>query len=194
VCCSYFADPFAGFNGTERFKRNVSNLGGGSRLLLRQCPAAVLCFLGCASALKPAFYFMFCATQRQAGRQPALIQPNCADAATWVLGAGMMQDINLSVTSFEEQEQQVITKWRFSATLDLPWKPILAAAGGTTHVFDPVSGWRGRWARQQVGGQVVGWAGCWKGQALCALQCSPCLTRLRLPRWCLCNNRTRAWW
>lgn len=23
-----FADPFAGFNGTERFRRNVSNLGG----------------------------------------------------------------------------------------------------------------------------------------------------------------------
>jgi len=31
-CCrgprSLFADPFAGFNGVERFKRNVSNLGG----------------------------------------------------------------------------------------------------------------------------------------------------------------------
>lgn len=26
--CSLFADPFAGFNGVERFKRNVSNLGG----------------------------------------------------------------------------------------------------------------------------------------------------------------------
>ena len=24
----YFADPFAGFSGTERFKNNVSNLGG----------------------------------------------------------------------------------------------------------------------------------------------------------------------
>lgn len=23
-----FADPFAGFNGVERFKNNVSNLGG----------------------------------------------------------------------------------------------------------------------------------------------------------------------
>lgn len=23
-----FADPFAGFNGVERFKKNVSNLGG----------------------------------------------------------------------------------------------------------------------------------------------------------------------
>ncbi|KAL4425556.1 hypothetical protein ABPG75_009572 [Micractinium tetrahymenae] len=75
-----FADPFAGFNGVERFQRNVSNLGG------------------------------------------------------------LMQDIRLDILSFEEGEQELRTRWRFSATLDLPWRPILAAAGGTTHVFDPDSG------------------------------------------------------
>lgn len=31
---------------------------------------------------------------------------------------------------------QVQTKWRFSCILDLPWKPRLAAAGGTTHLID----------------------------------------------------------
>lgn len=35
---------------------------------------------------------------------------------------------------------QVLTKWRFSCTLALPWRPLLAAAGGTTHVIDPSSG------------------------------------------------------
>lgn len=75
-----FADPFAGFNGVQRFQRNVSNLGG------------------------------------------------------------LMQDTRLDILSFEEGEQELRTRWRFSATLDLPWRPILAAAGGTTHVFDPDTG------------------------------------------------------
>ncbi len=34
----------------------------------------------------------------------------------------------------------VVTKWRFSCILDLPWRPLLAAAGGTTHVIDPSVG------------------------------------------------------
>lgn len=75
-----FADPFAGFNGVDRFQRNVGNLGG------------------------------------------------------------MMQDIKLDISSFEEGQDELRTKWRFSATLDLPWRPVLAAAGGTTHKFDPASG------------------------------------------------------
>ena len=75
-----FADPFAGFNGVDRFKRNVSNLGG------------------------------------------------------------LMQDIQLDITDWQEGRDELTTKWRFSAILDLPWQPRLAAAGGTTHVFDPASG------------------------------------------------------
>lgn len=75
-----FADPFAGFNGTDRFRRNVSNLGG------------------------------------------------------------LMSDIQLDITGWQEGEQDLTTKWRFSAILDLPWRPRLAAAGGTTHVFDQDTG------------------------------------------------------
>ncbi|CAK0781517.1 hypothetical protein CVIRNUC_005393 [Coccomyxa viridis] len=75
-----FADPFAGFNGVERFKNNVSNLGG------------------------------------------------------------LMEDINLEVSGWEERETELETKWRFSALLSLPWRPRLAASGGTTHVFDEETG------------------------------------------------------
>ena len=73
-----FADPFASFRGTERFRRNVSNLGG------------------------------------------------------------MLQDVQLDISEWGETEDgNLKTKWRFSAILDLPWKPRLAAAGGTIHVLDP---------------------------------------------------------
>jgi Uncharacterized conserved protein (DUF2358) len=73
-----FADPFASFVGTERFQRNVGNLGG------------------------------------------------------------MLQDVQLDISEFSEtKDGNLKTKWRFSASLDLPWKPRLAAAGGTMHVLDP---------------------------------------------------------
>lgn len=75
-----FADPFAGFNGVDRFKRNVSNLGS------------------------------------------------------------LMEDIKLELTEWQEEPGQLVTKWRFSAVLGLPWRPVLAAAGGTTHVFDEATG------------------------------------------------------
>jgi len=73
-----FADPFASFRGTERFQRNVGNLGG------------------------------------------------------------MLQDVKLDISEFSETaDGNLKTKWRFSAILDLPWKPRLAAAGGTLHILDP---------------------------------------------------------
>lgn len=73
-----FADPFASFRGTDRFQRNVGNLGG------------------------------------------------------------MLRDIQLDISDWTETEDgNLRTKWRFSAILDLPWKPRLAAAGGTLHIFDP---------------------------------------------------------
>jgi len=53
---------------------------------------------------------------------------------------GLMEDINLTITDWEESEDSLVTSWRFSCILDLPWKPKLAAAGGTTHVFEKDSG------------------------------------------------------
>lgn len=45
-------------------------------------------------------------------------------------------DIRLDVYDWVEGPSSLETRWRFSALLDLPWKPRLAAAGGTTHVID----------------------------------------------------------
>ncbi|GAB4816722.1 hypothetical protein N2152v2_003768 [Parachlorella kessleri] len=75
-----FADPFTGFRGVQRFKKNVSNLGS------------------------------------------------------------LILDKKLDIYSWEEGEDSLKTKWRFSAVLDLPWKPLLAAGGSTTHVFDKETG------------------------------------------------------
>lgn len=41
----------------------------------------------------------------------------------------LMQDVGLDVTSWEEREASLKTKWRFRCVLGLPWKPTLAAAG-----------------------------------------------------------------
>ncbi|CAM9136924.1 unnamed protein product [Hapterophycus canaliculatus] len=75
-----FADPFVAFEGRERFKNNLDNLGS------------------------------------------------------------LMQDVNLDVTSWEEAENSIKTKWRFRCVLGLPWKPSLAAAGGTEFFFNQDSG------------------------------------------------------
>ncbi|KAK9829020.1 hypothetical protein WJX72_003447 [[Myrmecia] bisecta] len=75
-----FADPFAGFRGVERFKKNVANLGS------------------------------------------------------------LLEDTQLDILEWQEREGEVQTKWRFSAILGLPWKPRLAAAGRTTHVFSKETG------------------------------------------------------
>jgi len=75
-----FADPFVSFTGRERFRKNVSNLGG------------------------------------------------------------LLRDVKLDITSYEENEEQLVTAWRFAATVELPWRPRLFAKGGTTHVFDSRSG------------------------------------------------------
>ena len=48
------------------------------------------------------------------------------------------EDIKLDITGWEEEEEALKTRWRFSAILSLPWHPRLAAAGGTTHVFSKV--------------------------------------------------------
>jgi hypothetical protein len=48
------------------------------------------------------------------------------------------EDIKLDITDWREEEEALQTRWRFSAILSLPWRPRLAAAGGTTHVFSKV--------------------------------------------------------
>jgi Uncharacterized conserved protein (DUF2358) len=69
TCRCLFADPFAGFKGLDRFKKNVSNLGG------------------------------------------------------------LMEDIDLELLDWREGPEELQTKWRFSAILQLPWRPRLVAAG-----------------------------------------------------------------
>ena len=48
------------------------------------------------------------------------------------------EDIQLDLMEFKQEEDEVRTKWKFSALLQLPWRPRLAAAGGTKHVLDKV--------------------------------------------------------
>jgi len=75
-----FSDPFVAFNGVERFKQNVSNLGA------------------------------------------------------------YLQDVELEILDWREEDSSVDVNWRFSCIIDLPWKPKLAAAGGTKHVLSSTSG------------------------------------------------------
>jgi len=49
------------------------------------------------------------------------------------------EDIQLDLMEFKEEGDEVRTKWKFSALLQLPWRPRLAAAGGTKHVLDKVT-------------------------------------------------------
>lgn len=70
-----FADPFVAFQGRQRFKNNLDNLGS------------------------------------------------------------LMQNVSLDVTGWEDAESSLKTKWRFKCVLGLPWKPILAASGGTEFFF-----------------------------------------------------------
>ena len=48
------------------------------------------------------------------------------------------EDVQLDLLEFKEEGDEVQTKWRFNALLQLPWRPRLAAAGGTKHVLDQV--------------------------------------------------------
>jgi hypothetical protein len=65
-----------------------------------------------------------------------------------------MEDVQLVVDDFSATENtastsnspggdgdgdgggEVTTQWKFKCTLNLPWKPVLAASGGTRHVFN----------------------------------------------------------
>lgn len=118
-----FADPFAGFNGVERFQKNVSNLGG------LMCAANALLHTACSisDCMRAACKKTACIAFGKHGRGPEVFR--------W---HPCREDIKLDVTGWEEEEEALRTKWRFSAILSLPWRPRLAAAGGTTHVFSKV--------------------------------------------------------
>mmetsp|Transcript_2911 Transcript_2911/g.4767 ORF Transcript_2911/g.4767 Transcript_2911/m.4767 type:complete len:83 (-) Transcript_2911:96-344(-) len=52
-----------------------------------------------------------------------------------------MQDVNIDVYDWNETEEGIVrTKWRFRCVLGLPWRPILAARGGTDHYFSQDTG------------------------------------------------------
>ncbi len=51
---------------------------------------------------------------------------------------GYRQDIKLDIYDWQEAEGQLDTKWRVSGIVQLPWRPLLATAGGTTHIFSQV--------------------------------------------------------
>lgn len=53
---------------------------------------------------------------------------------------GLLTDVKLKITGWELNESQLQTQWRFAATVSLPWRPRIAAAGGTTHEFAPDTG------------------------------------------------------
>jgi len=80
-----------------------------------------------------------------------LYEPDCEFADPFVSFRGLdrfkknldnlgsfMEDVQLVVDEFsaDEESGKVETKWKFKCTLGLPWKPVLAASGGTSHVFN----------------------------------------------------------
>lgn len=82
-----------------------------------------------------------------------LYDPNCEFADPFVSFKGrtrfkqnvsnlgsFMEEVNLQILDWQETEGKVSTKWRFSCTLGLPWRPILASSGGTDHYFDEKTG------------------------------------------------------
>lgn len=61
----------------------------------------------------------------------------CCQSSMFVVAA-CRQDIKLDIYDWQEADGQLETKWRVSGIVQLPWRPLLAAAGGTTHVFSQV--------------------------------------------------------
>lgn len=62
-------------------------------------------------------------------------------------------DVDLEITKWDVKpaDGTLEAHWRFSAILDLPWKPRLAAAGG--NAVQPAWGCLGFWVSQAVGCQ-----------------------------------------
>lgn len=46
-----------------------------------------------------------------------------------IVSGSSREDIKLDLYDWKEAGDEVVTKWRFSCILNLPWRPLLAAAG-----------------------------------------------------------------
>ena len=107
-----FADPFVSFRGLARFKKNLDNLGS----FMQDTQLNITKFTedrwGVTFEILPLRHCFL-----------SLI-PNSPPPHTHTL--------------FPENRSggKVDTKWSFKCTLNLPWKPNLAASGGTTHIFN----------------------------------------------------------
>ena len=54
---------------------------------------------------------------------------------------GLLQDVKLDLKSFDATDDALVTSWSFSGIFTVfPWRPRLAAAGRTTHTFNPKTG------------------------------------------------------
>jgi len=54
---------------------------------------------------------------------------------------GLLRDTRLEILEWDDSRADALTtRWRFAATIALPWTPRIAAAGGTMHVFDARTG------------------------------------------------------
>eukprot|EP00892_Ulva_mutabilis_P004237 jgi/Ulvmu1/2185/UM013_0031.1 len=55
--------------------------------------------------------------------------------------SSVTSDVKVDITDWEELEDlKLKVSWRFRCILELPWKPVLAAAGSTTYVGDAETG------------------------------------------------------
>lgn len=73
---------------------------------------------------------------------PSLHRPTSPplSACHALFGTPGSEDVQIDIFDWQEEGDQLTASWRFSAILDLPWRPRLAAAGSTTHVIDPQQG------------------------------------------------------
>lgn len=182
----------------QRFKNNVSNLGSLLQdIQLVRAQGGMAAGQG-SERLPPSLLIpggVMCSIQCMHGRQP-LAQPRLSlpqPTYTCPAPAASPQDI----TGWSEGENELVTKWRFSAILDLPWRPRLAAAGGTTHVFDEVGElarrspitvhvWLARGGHCCSGHSCEGCIGrhlaaCHMGTGAAFLHMAPCLNHRTMP-------------
>jgi hypothetical protein len=104
-----FADPFTSFRGTARFKQNLSNF---SKFTCAPC-AGDSC--NRYEPPVPHAHFMYHTSARSRWRKEGLM---------------CREDVKCDVTNWEELDDlKLKVSWRFSCILNLPWKPLLAAAG-----------------------------------------------------------------
>ena len=56
--------------------------------------------------------------------------------------SALVSDAKIKVSSVDLTDNETVVKvaWSFSGTLKLPWRPVLAAAGETSHYLSPTSG------------------------------------------------------